>query len=328
MVDPALIAQAARLIRGGELVAFPTETVYGLGADALDPIAVARIFALKERPTFDPLIVHVGDPTELRRIARADDPRVSRLTDAFWPGPLTLVLPKKDVIPGIVTAGLPTVGVRMPAHPVALALIRESGCPIAAPSANKFGRVSPTRAEHVSRWLPGVSLVLDGGPTLVGLESTIVTLDEQGFVILRPGVITREALERYVPASPGRPTTGPVTAPGMLKSHYSPSKPLYLLGTEPPSLPRARGGFLSAGGEASGDWGRVVVLSPRGDLLEAAAGLFAALHDLEEADVDYLVAEPVEDTGVGAAIMDRLRKAAWRFGPGATGASPEDSEES
>ncbi len=327
MVDPALIARAARLIRGGELVAFPTETVYGLGANALDPIAVARIFALKERPTFDPLIVHVGDPTEVRRIAHADDPRISRLMDAFWPGPLTLVLPKRDVIPGIVTAGLPTVGVRMPAHPVALALIREAGCPIAAPSANRFGRVSPTRAEHVHRRLPGVELVLDGGPTPVGVESTIVTLDELGFLILRPGVVTREALERHVPASPGKPATGPVAAPGMLKSHYSPSKPLYLLGAEPPSLPRARGGFLCASGDAPGDWGRVIVLSPRGDLLEAAAGLFAALHDLEEADVDYLVAEPVEDTGVGAAIMDRLRKAAWRFGPRGDAASPDDGSE-
>lgn len=322
MVDPRVLAHAASLIREGRLVAFPTETVYGLGANALDPVAVARIFALKERPTFDPLIVHVCDPAEVPRLAWADDPRVHRLMEAFWPGPLTLVLRRREVIPDLVCAGLPTVGVRMPAHPVALGLIRESGCPIAAPSANKFGRVSPTRAEHVRRLLPGVDLVIDGGQTPVGLESTIVSLDELGFIILRPGVITRDALERHVPASPHRPPPGSASAPGMLKSHYSPSKPLYLRGTEPPSLPRARGGYLCAAGDAPRDYGHVVELSPRGDLLEAAAGLFAALHELEEADVDYLVADPVEDVGVGAAIMDRLRKAAWRFRTPGGNASP------
>jgi L-threonylcarbamoyladenylate synthase len=326
MVDPRLLERAACLIREGRLVAFPTETVYGLGANALDPVAVARIFALKERPAFDPLIVHVGDSVEVERLAWADDPRVHRLMEAFWPGPLTLVLQRREVIPDLVTAGLPTVGVRMPAHPVALSLIREAGCPIAAPSANKFGRVSPTRAEHVRRQLPGVDLVLDGGQTPVGLESTIVSLDDQGFLILRPGVITRDALERHVPRSPRRLPPETASAPGMLKSHYSPSKPLYLHGTEPPSLPRARGGFLRAAGDAPEGYGCVVDISPRGDLLEAAAGLFSALHELEEADVDYIVADPVEDAGVGAAIMDRLRKAAWRFRTQGASASRESDE--
>ncbi len=178
--DPAAVAEAAALLRTGELVAFPTETVYGLGANALDATAVARIFAAKERPSFDPLIVHLADAAELAahvEPADAADPRVIRLAARFWPGPLTLVLGKQDHIPGIVTAGLRTVGIRVPDHPVALALIRAAGVPLAAPSANRFGRVSPTRASHVARGLRGrVGLVLDGGPCRVGVESTVILL--------------------------------------------------------------------------------------------------------------------------------------------------------
>ncbi len=323
MPETDLIVQAGRLIREGRVVAFPTETVYGLGANAFDPIAVARIFALKERPAFDPLIVHVADPADASRIAHADDPRVRRLMELFWPGPLTLVLPRREAVPEIVTAGLPTVGVRMPSHPVALALIREAGCPIAAPSANKFGRVSPTRAEHVFRHLPGVDLVLDAGQTPVGLESTVIALDESGFIVLRPGAVTREELARHIPESTHPRKTSGIPAPGMLKSHYSPRKPLYFLGEQPAHLSRERGGFLRTAGPVPDGYGRVIDLSPENNLLEVAAGLFAALHTMEDADVDYIVVSPVDESGIGAAIMDRLRKAAWRFS-----ADPGDGEES
>ncbi|MGB5653874.1 MAG: L-threonylcarbamoyladenylate synthase, partial [Robiginitalea sp.] len=185
---------AAKIITQGGVVAFPTETVYGLGANALDPMAVARIFELKERPSFDPLIVHIADLEQLQVLTTSEDPRIGKLAEAFWPGPLTLVLPKTAQVPDIVTSGLPTVGIRMPDHPMALGLIRTCGCPLAAPSANKFGRLSPTRAAHVTRHLPEADYILDGGTTRVGLESTIVRLESDGFLILRPGGITREDL--------------------------------------------------------------------------------------------------------------------------------------
>ena len=218
--DPAAIREAAALIRSGELVAFPTETVYGLGAHALDPTAVARIFAAKERPSFDPLIVHLADPAELvayTHPADAADPRVARLAARFWPGPLTLVLRKRDNVPGIVTAGLSTVGLRVPDHPVALALIRAAHVPIAAPSANRFGRVSPTRASHVVRGLGArVRLVLDGGPCRVGVESTVVLLADGRAALLRPGGVAAEAIEAEigplevpVPGAPGSPPWPP-----------------------------------------------------------------------------------------------------------------------
>lgn len=192
---PREIEQAARVIREGGLVAFPTETVYGLGANALDASAVARIFEAKRRPSFDPLIVHVADRAMLLRVAREVPPQVEPLMEKFWPGPLTLVLPKAEAVPGIVTSGLPTVAVRMPAHPVALELIRQAGLPIAAPSANPFGYLSPTRAEHVERMLgEAVDLILDGGPTLYGVESTILLLAEKP-VVLRHGAIPVEELE-------------------------------------------------------------------------------------------------------------------------------------
>jgi len=178
---------AAAFIRDGKVVAFPTETVYGLGADALNPMAVAKIFELKERPSFDPLIVHIASVDQLEALVKSIDERVHKLAQTFWPGPLTIVLPKSSIVPDIVTSGLPTVGIRMPDNPVALELIRKAGCPVAAPSANKFGRISPTTAAHVRKQLPDVDYILDGGKTTIGIESTIISLTPAGFRILRNG---------------------------------------------------------------------------------------------------------------------------------------------
>jgi L-threonylcarbamoyladenylate synthase len=245
---------AAKYIREGKLVAFPTETVYGLGADALNPLAVARIFELKERPSFDPLIVHVADKKDMEKLTTAADERVYCLIERFWPGPLTLVLPKCDVVPDIVTSGLSTVGIRMPDNEIALELIRKSGCPIAAPSANKFGRISPTSAGHVRKQLPGVDYILDGGSTNVGIESTIIVLTEKGFHILRSGTVTREELEQLMPYDSHAPEQH-IFAPGMLKSHYSPNRPMVIAdGINLMNIDKNRAGLLSY----SGKWKRAL----------------------------------------------------------------------
>ncbi len=308
------LERAADIIRRGGVVAFPTETVYGLGANALDPMAVARIFELKERPSFDPLIVHIADMDQLGTLTPSEDPRIQDLANAFWPGPLTLVLPKKEVVPDIVTSGLPTVGVRMPGHPLALELIRAAGCPIAAPSANKFGRVSPTEAWHVKKHLPEVDYVLDGGKTTVGIESTIVQFQPDGFQILRPGAITREDLKRVLPESGQKLSASGPQAPGMLESHYSPSKPFYLY--TPDLLARidpSRAGYIRFVREAPEGFAQVLSLSPTGDMREYATRIFAAMHELEAAEVEVIVAEPIAEEGIGIAIMDRLRKAAHDY---------------
>ncbi|MFN3555964.1 MAG: L-threonylcarbamoyladenylate synthase [Bacteroidales bacterium] len=308
------IARAAELIREGRLVAFPTETVYGLGAHALDPMAVARIYELKERPSFDPLIVHIADLAMLQQLCLAPDPRVLLLASKFWPGPLTMVLPKSAAVPDIVTSGLSTVGIRMPGNEIALQLIKTSGCPIAAPSANKFGRLSPTSARHVLKQLPEVDFVLEGGKAQVGIESTIIRLNEKGFEILRHGIITREELEKWVPFHAEEKPADQMLAPGMMKSHYSPGKPLYLSDDERlMQMNRRDAGFLSFSGQDTHGYGLVLDMAPGGDLKEYAVNLFEGLHQLEEAKVAFMVAETVEEKGIGLAIMDRLRKAAWRY---------------
>lgn len=305
---------AAGLIRAGKVVAFPTETVYGLGANALDPMAAARIFELKERPAFDPLIVHIADLEQLPLLTPTKDPRLFALAEAFWPGPLTLVVPKAEGVPDIVTSGLPTVGIRMPDHPMALELIRQSGCPIAAPSANKFGRVSPTAAEHVRRHLPEVDLVLDGGSTRVGIESTIVALRPDGYVLLRPGAITREDLNRILPESAEVPVAGGTEAPGMLASHYSPAKPFLI--NAPGLLAKINPetcGYIGFSTGPAVAFGKELILSPGGDLREYATRIFGAMHQMEASDVQCIVAEPVPQKGIGIAIMDRLLKAAHEW---------------
>lgn len=312
MLQAGNIELAAKFIKEGKLVAFPTETVYGLGADALNPHAVAKIFQLKERPSFDPLIVHIANVADLDMLTSLHDERVKGLTRRFWPGPLTIILPKSEKVPDIVTSGLPTVGVRMPDNAIALELIRKSGCPIAAPSANKFGRISPTSAAHVQKQLPGVDCILDGGKTKVGIESTIIAITEQGFRILRNGSITREDLEKELPYD----NTGVqdiISAPGMLKSHYSPQK-LMIIADEVnlDSIDRGRAGLLSFSGKLDAGFQKVIHLSDGLDLETYAVNMFAAMHELEESDVDIIVAEPVSEKGIGIAIMDRLRKAAYR----------------
>lgn len=307
------IELAADYIRAGKLVAFPTETVYGLGADALNPLAVARIFELKERPSFDPLIVHVADKKELDKLIIAADERVFRLIDKFWPGPLTMILPKSDIVPDIVTSGLTTVGIRMPDNEIALELIRMAGCPVAAPSANKFGRISPTNAGHVKKQLPDVDYILDGGNTKVGIESTIIAITDRGFQVLRSGIITREEIEEILPFDEIS-TIENVAAPGMLKSHYSPSKMMIIADDDNlMSIDKARAGLLSFSGKLEEGFGKVIRVSVNEDLKEYAVNMFAAMHDLEESDVDLIVAEPVPETGIGMAIMDRLKKAAYRL---------------
>ncbi len=308
------VLAAASFIRGGKLVAFPTETVYGLGANALDPMAVARIFELKQRPSFDPLIVHIAEVRAVENLITVHDDRVNKLAERFWPGPLTLVLPKSDIIPDIVTAGLPTVGIRIPNNEYALQLIREAGLPIAAPSANRFGRISPTTSEHVRKQLPGVDFILEGGKTSVGIESTIIRLTARGFQILRQGVITAEEIGIVLPMDNQTPLTR-LSAPGMLKSHYSPGKPFLVASGKALAMDRSHAGLISFSGTLEQGFRRVIRVSESGDLKEYAANIFAAMHALEDdSDIDLIMAEAVVETGIGAAIMDRIRKAEhkWR----------------
>jgi L-threonylcarbamoyladenylate synthase len=305
------VEKAAEIIRNGGVVAFPTETVYGLGADATNPMAVARIFELKERPYFDPLIVHIADMEQLKELTSLRDSRVYELAEAFWPGPLTMVLPKSDLVPDIVTSGLPTVGLRMPDHPIALELIRMAGCPLAAPSANKFGKVSPTEPWHVLKHLPEVDMILDGGKTQVGIESTVIALRPDGFQLLRPGAVTRDDLDRILPESFDIPLMADPEAPGMLASHYSPSKPFFLYTPDLLSaIDPSESGFIGFRGGVPASFKEVKILSPEGDLKEYATRIFGAMHEMEAAEVSTIVVEPVPEKGIGVAIMDRLRKAA------------------
>ncbi len=311
--DHVGVARAAAILRRGGLVAFPTETVYGLGADALCAEAVAKVFEAKGRPRFDPLIVHVADPREAVGLWQEVPALAHQLMRRFWPGPLTIVLPKREKVPDIVTAGLPTVAVRMPAHPVALALIREAGVPIAAPSANRFGRLSPTHHEAVLEQLgDGVDAVIAGGSTPVGIESTVVSLVENPPRLLRPGGTPIEALQELIPDLRLDPPRGPSASPGTLPQHYRPLTPLFLLEREAPGegevLERRRCGFLAFQRAWEG-FAQVEVLSERGDLVEAAARFFALLRKLDRAGLSAIVAEPVPARGVGVAIMDRLRRA-------------------
>ncbi len=313
--DLIALADAAAALQRGALVAFPTETVYGLAADAFNPKAVARIFEVKERPAFDPLIVHLAEAASLDWVAVADDPRAAALAARFWPGPLTLVLPRRPELPDIVTSGLDTVGVRVPAHPAARALIAAAGTPLAAPSANPFGYVSPTTAEHVAELLgDAVELVLDGGPCRVGLESTILSLAGEP-VILRPGGLPREALEEAlettlrVAADGERPL-----APGQLRRHYATRTPLTILEGKAHAAPPGgeRVGLLAQRQSHAPGFAAVEVLAPDGAAATAAARLFAALRRLDALGLDRILAEPCEETGLGHAIMDRLRRASAR----------------
>jgi L-threonylcarbamoyladenylate synthase len=314
MNDNETVHQAARIIRGGGIVAFPTETVYGLGADAFNSLAVARVFEVKKRPYFDPLIVHVANPANVNELAKEIPSNAKILAERFWPGPLTVVLLKEERIPDIVTAGLPTVAIRMPNHPMALSLIKESKCPIAAPSANLFGYLSPTTAEHVREQLGDqVDLILDGGPCPVGVESTIISFLEEGPRLLRPGGVSLEEIESIIgkveatPIKEDRPS-----APGMLPRHYAPRTPILLHWNKKDlDLHKNKNIGLLAFQEPKNRlrFHSVEVLSEKGDMREAAANLFAAIRRLDAMNLDFILAEPVPEIGLGRAIMDRLRRA-------------------
>jgi L-threonylcarbamoyladenylate synthase len=320
---PAAIIKAARVIRRGGTAVFPTETVYGLGADALNAKAVARIFEIKKRPRFDPLIVHVSSIRQAGRLARLT-PGAIKLMRHFWPGPLTLVLPKKKIVPDIVTAGLDTVALRMPQHPTALALIKAAGTPIAAPSANRFGSLSPTTAGHARQGLPdqqtdasgggkdGPDIILDGGRARIGVESTVLALKSGKFFVLRHGGLPLEAIERVTgPLGISLKSGKKPRSPGQLSGHYSPSAKLLLLEKKRPTLKKGLAyGYLAFSKKPSFSVRLSAVLSPSGDLNEAASNLFAHLHRLDAARVDIILAEPVPMLGLGRAIMDRLRRAA------------------
>ena len=287
------VERAAALIRAGRLVAFPTETVYGLGANALDAAAVERIFAAKGRPHSSPLIVHVDSIGMARELASEWPETAGTLARRYWPGPLTLVLPKRPLVPDIVTAGLPTVGLRMPAHPLALELIRAAGVPIAAPSANRFTELSPTLAAHIGGEL--ADYVLDGGPARVGIESTVLSLVEAP-TLLRPGVIPLPEIEALIgPVRAAEPPAGGAhPAPGMHARHYRPATPLYLL--EPDEPPPA----------GRGAWLRLDRRTP----LEYASALYETLHRLDAQGLDWIAVEKPPDTPEWAGVLDRLRRAA------------------
>jgi len=323
--DPDVIADAAARLRIGELVAFPTETVYGLGANALDPAAVARIFAAKGRPSYNPVIVHVADVDAARRVLTQWPESAAKLAAAFWPGPLTIVLPKSADVPDIVSAGLPLIGVRVPAHPVALALLRAARIPVAAPSANKSNQLSPTSAEHVMRGLADVEgVVLDGGPCEVGIESTVVDLSTEPPTLLRPGGVSVAALEAVLGMTLQRPASdiasdAPRRSPGSLSRHYAPrartctvaAGDAVALATTIDSL---RHDGATIGVMIYSDFGLpfredvvVWVMPTRAEAY--AHQLFAAMHALDAAGVSAIVVEAVPGSASWDAVRDRLRRA-------------------
>ncbi|HEX4008243.1 MAG TPA: L-threonylcarbamoyladenylate synthase [Acidobacteriaceae bacterium] len=331
------IARAAEILRLGGTVAFPTETVYGLGANAQSAEAVAKIFAAKQRPGWDPLIVHIDAVKMLREVVQEVPQNARRLMDVFWPGPLTILLPKRADIPDIVTAGLPRVGLRMPAHPVALALLRGAGVPVAAPSANTFGHVSPTRADHVAEDLDGrIDAILDGGETTHGVESTVVDVCEEGCVIYRPGVITLQQIRavcvgkvtvRGTDEGAGDPVAG-AASPGMAVRHYAPRARLILIEGEGEEQIAAYGKAArecEEAGEALGlmlpDTFQTAVIGRKArvfrwgkwsDEYELAQRLFAGLRGLDAGGATAIVCPVPAGKGIGLAIRDRLRKAGRR----------------
>lgn len=334
--ESEIIATAAALIKAGELVAFPTETVYGLGADALNPAAAAKIFAAKERPAYDPIIVHIAEPQQLEQITTNRPAITNRLTAAFWPGPLTLILPRTAVVPDVITAGGETVAVRCPAHPVAQALLRAAATPIGAPSANRFSHTSPTTAQHVYDDLNGrIPLILDGGPTNVGVESTVLDLSGDVPTVLRPGGVTVEALRDVLGtvAQKSREVETPTAAevlpsPGMLERHYAPRAELQLFTGSDTAIHQALHTALT---QAQHNGRKVALLiatedaphfahfqGPQQcvgslhDLDGVARNLFNALRQLDTAETELILARDFPAEGLGLAVRDRLRRAAER----------------
>ena len=331
--DPQDIARAAECLRGGGLVAFPTETVYGLGVHALDAAAVRRLFEAKGRPADDPLIIHVAQFDQVSALVIDMPATAGALAARFWPGPLTLVLPKAAVVPPEVTAGLPTVAVRVPAHPVARALLATAAIPVAAPSANRFSRPSPTRASHVLEDLHGrIDMIVDGGHTDVGVESTVLDLTTTPAEVLRPGAVTLESLQAVLPAvrmAAVRNAHGPMPSPGLLTKHYAPRAPMTLYQGEENSARRAlvaaarqevaagrRVGVIATTADVRQLEGTAVVvaeLGPDDDAARAAGRLYAALRELDAHGVDIILTrESPRADGLWRALRDRLRRAAAR----------------
>ncbi len=302
------IKKAVQILKEGGLVVFPTETVYGLGANALSPQAVAKIFEVKKRPHFDPLIVHISDREEAKKYVKSWPPLAEKLSQAFWPGPLTLVLYKNELISPLVTAGLPSIALRVPSHPVALKLLKESQLPIAAPSANPFSFVSPTRAQQVEETLgKEVDLILDAGSTPYGLESTVVSLLSEKPEILRLGSLTLEEIRKVSPQIKIAKKTE-IISPGQLKKHYTTRTPLKIYRGE---RIKERNAALLAFFQKpqTSAFQEVKLLSPKKDLKEAAANFFAFLYELDKKNYEAIYVEPVPEKGLGRAIMERIRKA-------------------
>jgi L-threonylcarbamoyladenylate synthase len=308
------VAAAVAVLKSKNLVAIPTETVYGLAGDALEPEALAKIFEVKERPYFDPLIIHLGSKEWLDRLTRPSPDSgslVETLVQRFWPGPLTILFNKTDVVPDLATAGLEHVAIRMPSHPVFQEILRVFGKPLAAPSANRFGRVSPTRAEHVLEELDGrIPLILDAGPTAVGLESTIVRVDANRIEILRQGPVTEEILAEIAPTEE-LPASQKILVPGQAASHYAPTKVVHLF--DPLGItPQSENAALICWGPIhhTGNFTLVRSLSETGDLRIAAQRLFGLLREMDQLEVQQIFVEPVPEVGLGKAIMNRVRRAA------------------
>ncbi len=320
--SPANIRKAAHLISTGKLVAFPTETVYGLGANAFDKNAVRKIFKAKKRPLFDPLIVHFSDLDMLAKTGILLNDKAKRLAKRFWPGPLTLIVRRPACIPKLVTAGLETMAIRMPAHPVALQLISEAGVPIAAPSANPFGYLSPVTAHHVEEQLgEKAGMILDGGSCEVGLESTILDITKNPPVILRPGGITSEKIEKYEGTVRHQKEAGKPSAPGMMKSHYAPLKPLILL-PKAEFIKRLKHAIKKFEADAFLSLSPLQMdipkqipfleLSKEGDLYKAAKNLFHHLYTLDKTEASVIYAEKPKPKGMGRALLDRLSRASQK----------------
>jgi L-threonylcarbamoyladenylate synthase len=305
------ISTARSLLQKGELVAIPTETVYGLASNALNVDSVARIFEVKNRPSFDPLIVHIHDFKELSKYVMNVPPPAERLAREFWPGPLTLLLRKRSIIPDLVTSGLDTVGIRCPNHPMTQNLLKTLEFPLAAPSANPFGFVSPTKASHVNEQLGSkIKYILDGGSSAIGIESTIVGFENNKTIIFRLGAITVEQIEAVVGEVEIAASNSAMKVPGQLKSHYSPSKRMFIAELEKTLelVDLDRVALLSF--QKNYNAKHQVILSATGDLKEAAKNLFDALRRLDKMNVDLILAEYVPEEGIGRAINDRLRRAA------------------
>ena len=302
--------EAAKIIKEGNLVAFPTETVYGLGADALNPKAVAKIFSVKNRPYFNPLIVHIANFKDLEYLSNKINQKTKLLIEKFWPGPLTLILPKSNIVPDIVTAGIQSVAIRMPSHPVALEFIKTTGTVIAAPSANPFGYISPTEPIHVINQIGDkIDLIIDGGKCPIGIESTVIELVNEP-TILRFGAVPIEEIEEAIGKVKISTLSKTPRSPGQLSSHYSPQTKLKIIKKKIESSKELKIGLLAFKKPKNNiGFEKIEVLSDEGDLIEATSNLFSCLHKLDSANLDIIYVEPVPEIGLGRAIMDRLRKA-------------------